>query len=157
MKISKHHWLAAGLALAGSALMLGSALAHHSFAMFDRTKKVSVTGTVRTFEWSNPHVWLWINSVNGKGEQEVWGFEGAAPGEMARLRGWTRNTFVKGDKVIVEAAPLKDGRTGGSMGKVTRPDGTVIGGTGGEGLGNGAQPGTPPAKAPAAPAGAPGN
>jgi hypothetical protein len=94
--------------------------------MFDRSKKVTVTGTVRTFEWTNPHVWLWLNAVNEKGETVVWGFEGVAPGEATRLSGWSKDTFVKGEKLTVEAAPLKDGRAGGSLGKITRADGTVV-------------------------------
>lgn len=128
MKASMESSRRVALAFA-AALIGGTALAHHSFAMFDRAKTVTVTGTVRSFEWTNPHAWLWVDTVNDKGETVTWGFEGAAPGEMARMRGWTKNTFQKGEKITVEASPLKDGRPGGSMGKVTRADGTVIGNT----------------------------
>mgnify|MGYP000935950149 CR=1 FL=1 len=120
-------WLSK-LFLAGACAVVGSAaIAHHSFAMFDRSKQVKVTGTVRAFEWTNPHTWLWVDTVNDKGETVTWGFEGAAPGEMARLRGWTKTTFTKGETVTVEASPLKDGRPGGSMGKVMRADGSSVG------------------------------
>jgi hypothetical protein len=111
-------------ALAGAA---DPALAHHSFAMFDNTRTETITGTVYTFEWSNPHAWLWIDVDDGKGNDVKWGFEAAAPSEMSRS-GWNKRILTPGEKVTVEYRPLKDGRPGGSLGKVTKSDGTVIGG-----------------------------
>jgi len=108
--------------------MMGPAWGHHSFAQFDRTKTLVLKGTVRKLEWANPHVWLWVDAINPSGQVEVWGLEGAAPGEMARNGGWTNHSLVKGQKITVHVTPLKDGRHGGGMGQVILADGTVLGG-----------------------------
>lgn len=104
----------------------GSAVAHHSFAAFNMDKTVTLNGTVRTLEWTNPHAWLWIYVTDDKGQQQVWGLEAAAPGEMMR-NGWSKNSLKPGDKVTIEAHPLRDGRNGGSLMKVTTADGHVMG------------------------------
>ena len=125
--------------LTALAVAADPALAHHSFAMFDNTRTETITGTVYTFEWSNPHAWLWIDVDDGKGNDVKWGFEAAAPSEMSRS-GWNKRILTPGEKVTVEYRPLKDGRPGGSLGKVTKSDGTVIGG---RGPGSPAGPGAP--------------
>jgi len=68
-------------------LGVSPAHAHHTGAMFDRSKKLSIAGTVRTLEWSNPHIWLWV-FVPGEKTETVYGFEGASVGEMMRRNGW---------------------------------------------------------------------
>jgi hypothetical protein len=103
----------------------GSATAHHSFAMFDMTKTLTLSGTVTNFEWTNPHSWLWIQVPDGKGGSQLWGLEGQAPGELTR-HGWTRHSVNVGDKVSVQIHPLKDGQLGGSFGVVTFANGTVL-------------------------------
>jgi hypothetical protein len=148
----------AHLAIAAGAYA-SSALAHHSFAMFDNSRNLSITGTVRALEWSNPHIWLWIDVVGDDGKVVSYGFEGAAPGEMGRQSGWNKRIVAKGDKVTVQYRPLKDGRAGGSLGQVTRADGTPVGnasagrggggppgadGPPGAGSPTGARPGGPP-------------
>ena len=95
--------------LAGS---IGPASAHHSFAQFDMSQTLTLSGTVRTLEWTNPHVWLWLDVPDGKAGDRVWGLEGAAVGEMSR-RGWARQIVKAGDKLTVEIHPLRDGRAGG--------------------------------------------
>ena len=128
----------AGAALACAIVAVPNVGAHHSFAMFDMSKKVTLKGSVRTWEWTNPHTWLWlyVTEVDGKpvsdkdGNPVIWGLESSAPGELSR-NGITRDTFKKGDKVTVTAAPLKDGRNGGSLGQVTFADGHTVGGGGG--------------------------
>ncbi|MGC3982883.1 MAG: DUF6152 family protein [Steroidobacteraceae bacterium] len=129
------------------------AQAHHSFAMFAMDKTVTLTGTVRTFEWTNPHGWLWVyvTEVDGKpvadkdGNPQVWGLEGVAPGEFMR-QGINNKSLKAGDKISVTAHPLKDGRNGGSMGKVTFADGRTLGtDTGLPGMGAGGPPGGAPA------------
>jgi hypothetical protein len=117
------------------ALHIPVANAHHSFAQFDMSKHVTLKGTVRTWEWTNPHAWLWVyvSEVDGKpvadkdGNPVIWGLESAAPGELTRS-GVTMKSFKPGDKITVEASPMKDGRNGGSMGKVTFEDGRTLGG-----------------------------
>jgi hypothetical protein len=106
---------------------IGPASAHHSFAQFDMSKTVTLHGTVRTLEWTNPHLWLWLDVPDSNGGNKVWGLEGAAVGEMSR-RGWSRQIVKAGDKITVEIHPLRDGRAGGSLGKVTLADGSVLAG-----------------------------
>ena len=101
------------------------ALAHHSFAMFDMSKSVTLEGTIKQFDWTNPHTFVWVNVVNGKGETETWGIEGQSPNFLGR-RGWSKNTVRPGDKVSVVISPLKDGRTGGMFRSMTLPTGKMI-------------------------------
>jgi hypothetical protein len=103
------------LALFAAALIAAVALpsaAHHSFAAFDITAQKSVTGTVNKVDWTNPHIWLWIDVANDKGGMDTYGFEGMSPNFLAR-RGWTRTTLKNGDKITVSFRPMKDGSKGG--------------------------------------------
>jgi Family of unknown function (DUF6152) len=95
------------------------ASAHHSFAMFDFTKVVTITGTVKEFQWTNPHVVLWVN-VEGKDPKspEAWWLEMTSPGNLTR-GGWSRRVLNPGDKVVVELNPLRNGKLGGALIKVT--------------------------------------
>jgi hypothetical protein len=104
---------ALGLAFAGPAL------AHHSFAMFDSAKVVTLTGTVKDFQWTNPHVVLWVLTDAEDGKQpEEWTLELTSPGNLTRM-GWSRHSLNAGDKVSVELSPLRDGTHGGSLRKAT--------------------------------------
>jgi hypothetical protein len=94
------------------ALAIAPAFAHHSFAAFDVTTQKSVTGTVNKVDWTNPHIWLWIDVPNDKGGTDKYGFEGMSPNFLAR-RGWTRTTLKAGDKITVDFRPMKDGSKGG--------------------------------------------
>jgi hypothetical protein len=107
--------LAAGLFAAVVPLM-----AHHSFAAFDITTQKTVTGTVKQVDWTNPHIWLWIDVPNDKGGADTYGFEGMSPNFLAR-RGWTRTTLKTGDKITINYRPMKDGKNGGMFmtGKMT--------------------------------------
>lgn len=101
------------------------ALAHHSGAMFDRTQTVVLTGTVKQYQFTNPHVWLEM-IVPGKDKREVqWSIEGEGPSIMARM-GLGPSVVKAGDKVTVRAHPLRDGRPGGSFISITLPTGKVI-------------------------------
>src|SRR5215469_3595502 len=86
--------------------------AHHSFAAFDITAQKTVTGTVHKVDWTNPHIWLWIDVANDKGGADTYGFEGMSPNFLAR-RGWTRTSLKAGDKITVNYRPMKDGSKGG--------------------------------------------
>ncbi len=86
--------------------------AHHSFAAFDITTQKTVTGTVNKVDWTNPHIWLWIDVPNDKGGADTFGFEGMSPNFLAR-RGWTRTTLKNGDKITINYRPMKDGSKGG--------------------------------------------
>jgi hypothetical protein len=102
------------------------ALAHHSFAPFDRTREITLTGVVREFQWNNPHAWIQIVVVDEKGRQTEWGVECGSPNMMART-GWRSSTLKPGDKVVAVANPLKSGRPNASLVRITLPDGRVLG------------------------------
>jgi hypothetical protein len=116
--------LAAGaIALVGVA---APASAHHSHAMFDPSKKMTLVGTVKEFQWTNPHIWLQLMVPNEKGEMVEWSLEGATPVQLQR-RGWRRTSLVPGEKVTVVTNPLRSGQPGGTLGVVTKADGSVVG------------------------------
>lgn len=103
--------------LISCALGVGSAQAHHSFAMFDQEKTATVEGTLYAAEFINPHGWIWIEVKNAAGETEKWGFEGGSVGELRRL-GYTRKNLIVGTKVTANYHPLRDGRNGGQLVKL---------------------------------------
>lgn len=105
--------------VAASSFALGvPAAAHHSAAMYDKTRQVTINGTVKELSWGNPHVWLYVVGKDASGKQAVWVLEGGSPASLAR-RGWTANTFKPGDTVTAVVMPLRDGTTGALMGTVT--------------------------------------
>jgi hypothetical protein len=108
----QHPFLFAIFAAAFIAAAVAPAFAHHSFAAFDITTQKTVTGTVHKVDWTNPHIWLWIDVTNDKGTTETYGFEGMSPNFLAR-RGWTRTTLKVGDKIKINYRPMKDGSKGG--------------------------------------------
>lgn len=114
-------WTAVGL-LAVAA----PALAHHSYAMFDRDKELKLTGTIKSFGWTNPHSWIEIDVPNASGVAETWGVEGNSPNNLARM-GWKSTSLKPGDKVTVSIHPLRSGEHGGSFMYVTYPDGHTLG------------------------------
>ncbi len=103
-----------------------SASAHHSYAMFDQAKTLTVRGAVHAVEWSNPHVWVWIVVTDDTGAGKTFGFETNAPSELARFFGWSKASLSVGELVTVEYAPLRSGRTGGALRTLTRADGSVL-------------------------------
>ncbi|MBO9708884.1 MAG: hypothetical protein J7521_11785 [Caulobacter sp.] len=94
------------------------ASAHHSFAMYDQTRIVTLHGTVKTFQWTNPHALIWLQgSLNPNGPAELWSVElSTSPGNLARM-GWSKRSLAAGDKVTIDINPLRDGRRGGSLKK----------------------------------------
>ena len=104
------------------------AQAHHSFTMFDRSKTLTVSGIVRSLQWTNPHVWLWLDVPEADGSFTAYSFEGGTPAEMTRTGGWIKHSVNAGDKITVEFAPMRDGRPGGSLGRVTLANGKTLGG-----------------------------
>jgi Family of unknown function (DUF6152) len=105
--------------------LIGSAppvMAHHSFAMYEPTKTLTFKGTVKTFQWTNPHVILWVLvQPDGGGAAQEWSLETTSPGVLTRA-GWTRQSLKAGDKVSVTLSPLRDGSRGGSLNSVTLLD-----------------------------------
>jgi len=90
-------------------LSAAPAVAHHAFATeFDAKKPVTMKGVVTKIEWTNPHVWFYLNIKNEAGVIENWGFEMGGPNGL-RNSGWTRETMKIGDEVIVEGSLARNG------------------------------------------------
>jgi hypothetical protein len=119
-----------GCAFFAAALGLcGPALAHHSRAMFDTTKQIRLVGTIKDFQWTNPHCWIQVlvpDPANPAADPVEWGVEMGAPVELMR-KGWKPGSLHAGDKVTILINPLRDGQRGGLVLAVTGPDGKVIG------------------------------
>ena len=102
------------------------AFAHHSaIAEYDLEKPVKVAGTVTRVEWSNPHIWFYVDVKNPDGTVTNWGFSGGAPGVLQR-RGISRTSMKIGDEVVVEGFRAKDGSSNGSGNNVTFKDGRRV-------------------------------
>lgn len=106
-----------GAAMAALALST-PVLAHHSFAMFDPARVVTLNATVKEFRWVNPHVSLFVLADHPGGPPELWAVELTSPGNLTRL-GWSRKSLNPGDKVIVDINPLRNGDKGGGFRKAT--------------------------------------
>jgi hypothetical protein len=117
--------LRTALAAAAALLVTGVAFAHHSFAMFDRDKEVVLKGTVREFQWTNPHAFIEMDVANEKGAVEKWSVEMNSPNNLTR-QGWKSTLLKSGDNVTVTLNPLRDGKKGGLFVAITFPDGKVI-------------------------------
>jgi hypothetical protein len=103
--------------------------AHHSFAMFDQSKVVTLTGTVAEFRWVNPHAALFVRVDQSDDGDTFWAIEMTSPSNLKR-RGWTRTTLKQGDRISVEINPLRDGRHSGGFRSATLLDtGRVLGGS----------------------------
>src|SRR6195256_4786580 len=113
----------AGIAVAMSAI---PAIAHHSFAMFDAQKSTTLEGTVKEFQWTNPHSWILLMVDNAEGKAEQWAIEMGGPAGLAR-QGWKPKTLTPGMKVKAVIHPLRDGGSGGQFMAVTLPDGKQMG------------------------------
>jgi hypothetical protein len=114
----KRNWFRVPLVLASLALALPVA-AHHSFAMFDFSKTMTMKGTVTEFRWTNPHVALLVQIDPQPGAApEVWSMELTSPGNLTR-GGWTRHSFKPGDRIELAFNPLRDGKHGGAFDKAT--------------------------------------
>jgi Family of unknown function (DUF6152) len=118
------------LAIATSLLLAHSViLAHHAYtAEFDTTKPVKVTGVVTKLEWSNPHIWIYLDVKDDKGQVISWGFSASPPGMLLR-RGITKNTLKLGDVLTISGHRAKDGSNNASGNVVRFADGreTLIG------------------------------
>ena len=106
-----------------------AASAHHSFAMFDMQKDVTLKGTVKSFQWESPHTWLQVQVADGAGQNVEWSLEMGAPGMLYR-NGWRQESVHPGDKVTVVIHPLRDGRPGGSVVSAILADGSHVGQSG---------------------------
>jgi hypothetical protein len=115
------------IAVAAGVLMgLGvTASAHHSGAMFEPVKTVTVKGVVKEFEYTNPHSWLWVTVTNDDQTTTDWGFEAEGPSTLFR-NGIKKNDLRPGDKVTVTGRPMRDGRAAAAWVNAVKEDGRVL-------------------------------
>ena len=125
MPVAKKSGLVSGVAVV-LLLVAGSATAHHSPVMFDRAKKVTLTGTVKEFSWVNPHASIQLSVPNAQGVAETWGVEMNSPNNLVK-QGWKSTILKAGDKVSVVINPLRTGEHGGAFVSIKLPDGRVLG------------------------------
>lgn len=112
--------LAAGIFGAAS-----PALAHHSFTMFDMTKRLTLVGTITSFEWTNPHSYIEIDVPDEKGAVKHWSIELGSPSILMQS-GWKFNSIKAGEKLTLIINPMKSGQAGGFLSTATLPDGRVL-------------------------------
>ena len=104
----------------------GRALAHHSFAAtFDASKAIRVTGTLAKVEWTNPHIYFYVDVKDDKGTVVRWACESGAPGALSR-RGFKRSALKLGDLLIVDGYQAKNGANLMDARRVTLPDGQIL-------------------------------
>ena len=111
---------------AGLILVATPARGHHSFAMFDVTKRVTLSGTVTAFEWTNPHAYIELDVPDEKGVVKHWSIELGSPSILMQ-GGWKFKDLKYGDKVTMVVNPLKSGESGALLSSITMPDGRVLG------------------------------
>ena len=110
------------VAFAALALLAGvPAAAHHSFAMFDQTKIMTLEGTVTEFQWTNPHAFIELDAAGGR----HWSIELNSPNNLKR-QGWSRDALKPGDKIKLRMSPLRNGKPGGLFLDLTRADGKLL-------------------------------
>jgi len=114
----KTAWIGA-LALSVSA---APAAAHHSMAMFDQQQEVTLTGSVKQFQWTNPHSYIQLVVRDDKGRPVEWSLELGAPMYLY-AKGWRPKTLKPGDQLVVKIYPLRSGQPGGAVVDVTTANG----------------------------------
>ena len=112
------------IAMLGALAAAMPAAAHHSFAMFDQKKIMTLEGTVHEFQWTNPHAFIELD-VQGGGKTIRWSIELNSPNNLKR-QGWNRTALKAGDKVTLRMNPLRDGHPGGLFLDVRLPGGKVL-------------------------------
>lgn len=125
MTMRKSSPVLTALAAVGLLGASGYAVAHHSTAMFDMTRNVTLKGTVKQFQWTNPHTWIVFDVRNSSGGIDEYGIEGMSPNYLGR-NGWTRHTLNPGDKITLVIHPLKNGKKGGFNVSVTLANGKLL-------------------------------
>ena len=121
--------LAGAVALAVALVVMGpgqGAYAHHSMSMFDQQREITVVGTVRQFQWTNPHCYIQLVAKDASGKEVEWSMEMGAPMYLY-ARGWRPSTLKSGTEVKVTAYPLRNGHPGGVVLDVSTPDGKSLG------------------------------
>jgi hypothetical protein len=113
------------LALAAALAMAGPALAHHAFNMYDNTKYLALSGTVKTWTWKNPHAMIDLVVDKPGGGTELWSVECSSPNIIGR-KGWSMDSIKVGDKMPMTVHPMKDGSLYALMVKAVTPRGETL-------------------------------
>jgi len=114
-----------GIALALPAMAI-PAFAHHSYAEFDTDKKMTLEGTVKEFQWTNPHSWVLVMVPDASGQPQQWAVELNSVSLLA-AKGWKPKTVVPGDKVAITFHPMRNGSHAGSYMAIKLPNGKMMG------------------------------
>ncbi len=104
-----------------------AAYSHHTYAMFDGSRTLTVNGTIAKLEWKNPHVfvWMYVPSKDHPGKYDLWALENGSP-TVLEAHGWSKDVLKAGDKITVEYWPLRSGEIGGHWEKGKLADGRVL-------------------------------
>jgi hypothetical protein len=114
------------LIVAGIFAGAGTLMAHHSFAMFDQSKQLTLVGSVTSFEWTNPHAYIEVDVPEESGGVKHWSIELGSP-SILQQSGWKFSDLKRGYKVTMRINPLRSGQPGGFLLQVTLPDGRTLG------------------------------
>jgi hypothetical protein len=114
----KRNLLVALGAIASLVIFSSAALAHHGVAGYDMTKTITLHGTVSKFDWSNPHVVVYVDAKNDGGELQHWTIEFAAPVHMVRA-GWSKGVMKTGDDIVIDTHPSRNGAPVGISSTIT--------------------------------------
>src|SRR5688572_21026645 len=106
-------------------LAVAPVVAHHAAAGIDRSKTVTIEGTVKQFRWANPHAWMEIEVPNTKNGTDLWNFEMTSPAILVKA-GWKSTSLKSGDKVKVTGRPFRNGDPGGLFMSITLSDGKTL-------------------------------
>ena len=101
------------------------ASAHHSGAMFEPEKTVTIKGVVKEFEYTNPHSWVWVTVTNEDQSTTDWGFEAEGPSTLFRA-GVKKSDLKPGDKITITGRPMRDGRPAAAWVNAVKEDGRVL-------------------------------
>lgn len=108
--------------LAAGLLAVSPAFSHHSFAMFDLTRRITITGVVQEIQWTNPHVWVFVDVPQSSGPPVRWSIEYTSVNHLTRL-GMTRTTIKPGETIEFQINPYGDGTPGGRFQIMKLPNG----------------------------------
>jgi hypothetical protein len=122
---SVHNLVFAGLAIAAGFLAIQPAVAHHSGAEFG-DKVTEITGTVKEFQFKNPHTWIQVMVENARGAKEEWSVEWGSPNSLARA-GYRPSTFPAGAQVTMRVRQMRNGALAGGFVAAKFADGKTVG------------------------------
>lgn len=115
--------------LAGISILVlatNAALAHHSGAAFDREEERELHGTIKEFQFTNPHTWIQLNVMDDEGKVVEWSLEWRSPNQLSR-QGIMPSTFPAGAEVTIRTNPMKDGSPAGAFVGAKFEDGSIVG------------------------------